>query len=82
MRTTLTLDEDVAAALRHLALATGRSWKEVVNEALRLGLARQRGEAVADEPYATEPFDPGAPYVTGVHSAHELLALAEGEGYR
>lgn len=82
MRTTLTLDDDVAAALRHQGQATGRSWKEVVNEVLRLGLARQRGDAAPDVPFETEPYDPGPPSVVGVHSVHELLVHGLGEDYR
>jgi hypothetical protein len=38
MRTTLTLDEDVAAKLRAEARRSGRPFREVVNEALRRGL--------------------------------------------
>ena len=40
MRTTLTLDPDVAKALRQLAHDTQRSFKQVVNDAIRAGLAR------------------------------------------
>lgn len=39
MRTTLTLDDDVAQALRETVRTSGRSFKEVVNEALRDALA-------------------------------------------
>jgi plasmid stability protein len=39
MRTTLTLDEDVAAKLKAEAARSGRSFKETVNETLRRGLA-------------------------------------------
>ena len=39
MRTTLTLDDDLAEELRTLAHRTRRSFKRVVNEALRAGLA-------------------------------------------
>jgi plasmid stability protein len=39
MRTTLTLDDDVAAKLRAEARKSGRSFKETVNGALRLGLS-------------------------------------------
>ena len=38
MRTTLTLDDDLFMALHDRASATGRPFKEVVNEALRRGL--------------------------------------------
>ncbi len=41
MRTTLTLDEDVAAKLKAESRRSGRSFKETVNEALRLGLERR-----------------------------------------
>lgn len=39
MRTTLTLEEDVAAALKEAAYRTDRSFKAAVNETLRAGLA-------------------------------------------
>lgn len=38
MRTTLTLDEDVAHRLQEKARKSGASFKSVVNETLRLGL--------------------------------------------
>lgn len=37
MRTTLTLDDQIDQELRELAQRTGKSYKEVVNEALRKG---------------------------------------------
>ncbi|MGC8484120.1 MAG: hypothetical protein ACP5O6_00590 [Candidatus Baltobacteraceae bacterium] len=40
MRTTLTLDDDVAQKLADEARRTRRSFKAVVNEALRIGLLR------------------------------------------
>ena len=42
MRTTLTLEDDVAARLRAEARRTGRPFKTVVNEALRAGLLQKR----------------------------------------
>ena len=38
MRTTLTLDDDLAMALQEIARATGRPFKSVVNACLRKGL--------------------------------------------
>lgn len=38
MRTTLTLDDDVAAKLKRLARRSGRAFREVVNDTLRRGL--------------------------------------------
>jgi plasmid stability protein len=42
MRTTLTLDDDVAAKLRAESRRTGRPFKAIVNETLRSGLASRR----------------------------------------
>lgn len=39
MRTTLTLDDDVAAKLKSVVRRTGRAFKDVVNDVLRTGLA-------------------------------------------
>ncbi|MBI3050300.1 MAG: ribbon-helix-helix protein, CopG family [Acidobacteria bacterium] len=50
MRTTITLDDDVAARLRSLARRSGRAFREVVNDVLRRGLAR------ASAPRGREPF--------------------------
>jgi hypothetical protein len=38
MRTTLTLDDDIAKTLQERARRSGESFKEVVNETLRRGL--------------------------------------------
>lgn len=50
MRTTLTLEENVAARLRARARKKKLSFKQVVNEALRKGLQS------AEEPRQTKPF--------------------------
>jgi hypothetical protein len=41
MRTTLTLDDDVAAKLQAESRKAGRPYREVVNETLRRGLAQR-----------------------------------------
>jgi plasmid stability protein len=48
VRTTLTLDDDVAAKLKAESRRAGRSFREIVNETLRRGLvgARTRGARV------------------------------------
>jgi hypothetical protein len=42
MRTTLTLDEDVAAKLKAESRRSGRPFRDVVNDTLRRGMANQR----------------------------------------
>jgi hypothetical protein len=53
MRTTLTIDDDLARRLKQHALDTGRSFKDVVNEALRTGLDQAVGAPV-QRPYRVE----------------------------
>lgn len=52
MRTTLTLDDDIVDKLQATTRATGKSFKEVLNDTLRLGLALQL--KLSDESFA--PF--------------------------
>ena len=45
MRTTLTLDDDVAAKIKTQSRLSGQSFRAVVNETLRRGLASRRTNA-------------------------------------
>lgn len=58
MRTTLTLEDDLAQQLKEQAHRTGRTFKEVVNEAIRRGLEAQ-GEMPRPQPYRLEPASLG-----------------------
>ena len=74
MRTTLTLDDDVAARLQGEARRTGRPFKVVVNEYLRAGLAQRRA-AKSGSPFRVNPVHMGAP-VPG-RSYDDIAALLE-----
>ncbi|MGH7802943.1 MAG: type II toxin-antitoxin system antitoxin VapB33 [Candidatus Binatia bacterium] len=56
MRTTLTLDEDVAGKLRRLARQRRASFKEIVNSVLRRGLARQEPSRKRAAKYRVRTF--------------------------
>lgn len=56
MRTTLTLDPDLFSELQALARQTGASFKEVVNTALRQGLAQGKKPAAPLPPFVVKPF--------------------------
>jgi hypothetical protein len=60
MRTTLTLDDDVAARLQAESRRTGRPFKTVVNEYLRAGLAQRRVAKTAVR-FRVEPVSMGVP---------------------
>ena len=61
MRTTLTLDDDVAAKLEAEARRSGLSFKEIVNTMLRIGIAARRGKLPRApfkiKPLQLEPLD-------------------------
>lgn len=57
VRTTLTLDDDIAAQLHRLARERGEAFKTVVNEALRRGLGRAGGAAARPYRAPARPLD-------------------------
>ena len=74
MRTTLTLDDDVAASLHEVSRKSGESFKQVVNDTIRRGLASRRTAERAG-PFRLEPRDLG-PLRSGV-SLDDIGALLE-----
>ena len=58
MRTTLTLDEQIAKALKIVAHRSGKPLKHVVNETLRAGLAAAHAPGRA-RPYRLKPASLG-----------------------
>jgi hypothetical protein len=82
MRTTLTLDPDVAAALERVRGSTGLGLKEAVNEAMRRGLAQLEKRTSAKRPFRTRAVNLGPCLLGDVDDVSEALALAEGEDHR
>jgi hypothetical protein len=82
MRTTITLEDDVAAAIEQLRRTEGRSLRDVLNELLRAGLARTRVDMAEQPPYRTRAVSLGECRLQNVDNISEVLALAEDEDYR
>ncbi|HXF98903.1 MAG TPA: hypothetical protein VNJ46_09860 [Gaiellaceae bacterium] len=74
MRTTLNLDDDVAAQLAERARREARSLSRVANDAIRAGLRAER-EAARPEPYEPPVFDTGEPLVDVADVAAALEVL-------
>ena len=74
MRTTLTIDDRIAKALKDAAHRSGKSYKQVVNETLRAGLSAGRIMDEA-EPYRLKPVSMGD--VAGGYNLDKALELAE-----
>lgn len=82
MRTTLTLEPDVSARLERLRTQSDRTFKEVVNEALRRGLDEvERGSRRPAEPYRSRAWNLGRLRVPSLDDVSEALAQAEGEDF-
>lgn len=74
MRTTLTLDDDVAAALARRRAERGTGLRQEVNELLRAGL-ESAGRSATDSgpPYELPTFDPGRALVSDHRALKDLL---------
>jgi hypothetical protein len=81
MRTTLTLDDDVAEKARAMAEKTRRPFKQVVNEAMRTGLQKMQTPPKPKQ-YHTQGHDMGLRAGLSLDNIQELLSQAEGENAR
>jgi hypothetical protein len=79
MRTTITLDPDVAAKLKAEMRRTGKKFRELVNSSLRRGL---REEEAPKKPFKVKPFLSGERPGFNYDNIGELLEQVEGEDYK
>jgi hypothetical protein len=82
MRTTLTIDEDVAALLERLRKSRDASLKDLINEGLRRGLQEMAGRPKRREPFRTRSVSLGRARIGSVDNIAEALAVVEGEAFR
>ena len=82
MRTTLTLDDDVAAMLERVIAQRRSTLKEVVNEALREGLRRLTAPRKSPRAYKTKAVSLGGCLLGNVDDVAEVLAVAEGDSFK
>jgi hypothetical protein len=78
MRTTLTIDDDLAKALREKAHQTGSPFKEVVNKAIRAGL-EQIDKPRQIRPYKCKSYSLGYPPRADLDHALDLADRLESE---
>jgi hypothetical protein len=82
MRTTLTLDDDVAARLERLRRDRDESLKDIVNDALRRGMDDLSRRPQQKEPFRTEAVDLGRLRLPSIDNVSEGLAAAEDEAFK
>jgi hypothetical protein len=74
MRTTLTIDDQVARDLKEIAHRTGKPFKDVVNETLRGGLQKKRVQP-KPKPYRLKTVSLGG--VLGGLNLDKALSIAD-----
>lgn len=79
MRTTLTLDDDVASLLKKEARKSGEPFKQVVNRFLRLGLT---AKPAARKPFKVKPWNLQPPPGLSFDKVEELIEFLEGPYHR
>lgn len=73
MRTTLTLDDDVAAALERRRAQRGTGLRLEVNELLRAGLVVAGQASGSTERYSLPTYDPGRALISDSRALKDLL---------
>jgi hypothetical protein len=82
MRTTLTIDDDIAAALERLRKSEDKSLKELINQALRRGLEELNAPAKLRKPFRTRSVPLGPSLIGSLDDISEAIAIAEGEDHK
>ena len=75
MRTTITLEPDVAALVKRAMTRHRTSFKRVVNDAIRAGLTGRRD----DTPFETPSFRMGKPAVPLTHALRVAAEMEDDE---
>jgi hypothetical protein len=81
MRTTVTLDDDVAAQLERAMRESGKGFKQALNDVLREGLARRRG-AIRIAPFVVRARALGLVPGLDYSKLEELFETGEGPDHR
>ena len=80
MRTTLTIETDIAAAIERLRKERDMSLKEVINQALRAGLSvisQKDQKEQEEEPYVMQTFRCGKPAVQNIDKTWDIIEAYE-----
>lgn len=84
MRTTLTIDDDVAARLAEIRAEDGERFKPLLNRVLRAGLdtLRKNARRPPSRPFSTRTFPSKCLLPADKTSTHDMFAFAEGEDWQ
>jgi len=81
MRTTIMLEDDVAASLKRPEKRRSAKFKALINQVLREGLERMIASPKKRNVFRTRPVDLGACQAANIDNVAEVHAIAEGESF-
>ena len=82
MRTTLTIEDDVAKLLESVRRARNTSLKVIINDALRQGLRDMTKPPRRRKPYETRSVSLGRCQLANLDDISEVIAVAEGDTFK
>jgi predicted CopG family antitoxin len=83
MRTTFTISDDIYKTLKKLCSEKSISYKELVDQILRVGLAQiSKAGSSEDADYDMQTVSLGAPSMQQLDNIAEVLAVLEGDNHR
>jgi hypothetical protein len=82
MRTTLTIDDDIATRLERLRRERDASLKDIINDALRRGLREMTLPSKPRAPFRTMSVDLGPPLLPNIDNIVEVLSIIEGDAHK
>jgi hypothetical protein len=82
MRTTLTIEDDVAKLLENVRRARNSSLKVVINQALRQGLRDMTKPPRQGKAYETRSVSLGRCKLANLDDISEVIAVAEGDTFK
>lgn len=82
MRTTLTIDQDIAVQLEHIRRSGKGSLKQIVNDLLRAGLQNTKNHPQTRKTRHTKSVHLGHCLIDSIDDVSEALSIAEGEDFR
>ncbi len=80
MRSTITLDDDIAVLLKKEARRTGEPFKQIVNRYLRRGITASKEPA--RKPFKVKPWNLQPPPGLSFDNVEELIEFLEGPYHR
>jgi hypothetical protein len=82
MRTTITIEDDVAKLLENVRRARNSSLKVVINQALRQGLRDMTKPPRPGKAYETRSVSLGRCKLANLDDISEVIAVAEGDTFK